>query len=47
MKKEVVFIDEETMTKDELQRAEQMEHTEKRMKKYYEKMGEMNGETEE
>ena len=47
MKKEIVFIDEETLTKDELQNAEMLEQTEHRMKKYYDKMEEMNGQTEE
>ena len=47
MKKEIVFIDEETLTKDELQNAELQEQTENRMKKYYDKMEEMNGQTEE
>lgn len=43
MKKEIVFIDEETLTKEELQNAEQQEQTENRMKKYFDKMEEMNG----
>lgn len=43
MKKEIVFIDEETLTKEELQNAEQQEQTENRMKKYIDKMEEMNG----
>ncbi len=47
MKKEIVFIDEETLTKDEMQNAEQYEAAEKRMKKYHDKMEEMNGKTEE
>lgn len=47
MKKEIVFIDEETLTKEELQNAEQQEQTENRMKKYHDKMEEMNGQTEE
>ena len=33
MKKEIVFIDEETLTKDEMQNAEQYEDAENRMKK--------------
>lgn len=47
MKKEIVFIDEETLTKEELQNADQQEQTENRMKKYCNKMEEMNGETKE
>lgn len=47
MKKEIVFIDEETLTKDEMQNAEQYETAENRMKKYHDKMEEMNGKTEE
>lgn len=47
MKKEIVFIDEETLTKEELQNAELQEQAENRMKKYYDKMEEMNGQTEE
>lgn len=47
MKKEIVFIDEETLTKDELQNSETLEQTENRMKKYCDKMEEMNGETKE
>ncbi len=47
MKKEIVFIDEETLTKDELQNAKQQEQAENRMKKYYDKMEEVNGQTEE
>ena len=47
MKKEIVFIDEETLTKDEMQNAEQYEDAEKRMKKYHDKMEGMNGKTEE
>ena len=47
MKKEIVFIDEETLTKDELQNAETLEQTENRMKTYYDKMEGMNGKTEE
>lgn len=47
MKKEIVFIDEETLTKEELQSAELQEQTENRMKKYYDKMEEMHGQTEE
>lgn len=47
MKKEIVFIDEETLTKDELQNAETLEQTENRMKTYYDKMDGMNGKTEE
>lgn len=47
MKKEIVFIDEETLTKEELQNAEKQEQAEQRMKQYYDKMEEMNGETEE
>lgn len=47
MKKEMVFIDGETLTKEELQNAAQYEQTENRMKKYYDKMEEMNGKTEE
>lgn len=43
MKKEIVFIDEETLTKEELQNAEQQEQTENRMKKYFDKMEVMNG----
>lgn len=42
MKKEIVFIDEETLTKEELQTAEKQEHTENRMKQYYDKLEEMN-----
>ena len=45
--KEIVFIDEETLTKDEMQNAEQYETAENRMKKYHDKMEEMNGKTEE
>lgn len=47
MKKEIVFIDEETLTKDELQNVEMLEQTENRMKTYYDKMEGMNGKTEE
>lgn len=47
MKKEIVFIDEETLTKDELQNAEILEQTGNRMKTYYDKMEGMNGKTEE
>lgn len=47
MKKEIVFIDEETLTKEELQNTNQQEQTENRMKKYSDKMEEMNGETKE
>ena len=43
MKKEIVFIDEETLTKEELQNTKQQEQTENRMKKYLDKMEEMNG----
>ena len=47
MKKEIVFIDEETLTKEELQGMNTQEQTESRMKKYCEKWEELNGETEE
>lgn len=43
MKKEIVFIDEETLTKEELKNAEKQEQTEQRMKQYYDKLEEMNG----
>lgn len=43
MKKEIIFIDEETLTKEELQNANQQEQKKNRMKKYFEKMEEMNG----
>ena len=42
-----IFIDEETLTKEELQNAETQEQTEQRMKQYYDKLEEMNGQTEE
>lgn len=47
MKKEIVFMDEETLTKEELQNAEQLEQTEERMAKIYDKWRKLNGETEE
>jgi hypothetical protein len=47
MKKEIVFVDEETLTKEELDSMGNFEPTEARMKEYYEKWEEMNGETEE
>ena len=47
MKKEIVFIDEETLTKEELQNADKQEQAEQRMKQYYDKLEEMNGQTEE
>ena len=47
MKKEIVFIDEETLTKEELQNVEKQEQAEQRMKQYYDKLEEMNGQTEE
>lgn len=47
MKKEIVFIDEETLTKEELENISQQEQAENRMKKFYEKLEEMNGQTEE
>lgn len=47
MKKELVFIDEETLTKEELQIANMQEQTACRMKRYYDKWGKINGETKE
>ena len=47
MKKEIVFIDEETLTKEELKEINTQQETEARMKKYYEKWEELSGETEE
>ena len=47
MRKEIVFIDEETLTKEELENINQQEQAENRMKKFYEKLEEMNGQTEE
>ena len=47
MKKEIVFIDEETLTKDEMQMVEMKENTARRMKRYYDLMGAKYGETKE
>lgn len=47
MKKEIVFIDEETLTQEELQNAGIRNQSDKRMKRYYDAMEEQYGETEE
>lgn len=45
MKKEIVFMDEDTLTKKELQNTVTQEQTEERMKMYYDKWEEINGKT--
>lgn len=47
MKKEIVFIDEETLTREELQNAEKQEQADQRMKRYYEMLEEQHGATKE
>ena len=47
MKKEIVFIDEETLTKEELPNADRQAQTVGRMKKYCDEWGKINGETKE
>lgn len=47
MKKEIVFIDEETLTKSELQNMNVKEQANTRLKMYCENWEEMNGPTKE
>ena len=47
MNKEIVFIDEETLTKEEIQTANIQEQTARHMKRYYDEWGKINGETKE
>jgi hypothetical protein len=47
MKKEIVFIDEETLTKEELQATHIQEQTACHMKRYYDEWRKVNGETKE
>ena len=47
MKKEIVFIDEETLTQEELQNAEIQDQSDKRLKRYYDAVEEQYGETKE
>ena len=42
MKKEIVFIDDETMTKEEIQNMNNREQVNIRMKMYFEKLEQMN-----
>jgi len=42
MKKEIVFIDDETMTKEEIQNMNNREQFNIRMKMYFEKLEQMN-----
>lgn len=42
MKKEIVFIDDETMTKEEIQDMNMKEQFNNRMKMYYAKLEQMN-----
>ena len=47
MKKEIVFIDEETLTQEELQNAGIQDQSANRLKRYYDAVEEQYGETEE
>lgn len=47
MKKEIVFIDEVTLTKDELQEVAIRENTARRLKRYHTLVEALHGETKE